>query len=961
MRIAAPLITAALAAALLTPGAAQADSDVSATAAAKKSRTSVTLKIGATKVNVADSVPAKITVTPSGKRTVRIQTRSKTNTWETVKKAKTNASGVLKTSFTTYKSGDWKVRAVVDETKQRAGATSSSKSLKSGYPAFGDPPTQELDPIKPGSLTVKQKATTNTGEFRVKVTKSGVTVTDGAGRTAWASAPDKAFLTATRSTLRWFQRSTAGAYWAQVDRGAKLLDQTISSVSTSAGGQVRIKGTVKGGGKKAYYTLTMQAFQAAPDVSVLQLGVTFNDKKSDVKVNSIQLTSGRGSDKAVHGFGNQYQGFDLSGQVLPILVQEQGVTRGQMPAAGAVDQATWGAGNLQTTYGGWPTYVTEENRSFGLTDRRASGAFSIADMRRAKQISLESFADTMYADVVARDTPRALMAARGAGVTRPVLSESVQRGAVLGLQGGTDKVRQVVTDMQAAGTKVDAVWLQDWVGKRTTVFGQQLWWTWQLNTAWYPGWNQMVADFKAQDIDVLTYVNPFVINQDEVDGVPIRNLYKEGEQKGFLVKNQVGDTYVVETIGFPTALVDLTNPAARDWFAGVIAEQVIGVGATGFMADFAEYTPFDSVLDKGSAAKQHSRWPQLWADTVKEACKRGGVPDCVAFFRSSYLGSPKSAPLMWAGDQMVNYAIEDGMANAVQGMLAGGVSGAPLVAQRHRWLHEHQRRGHQLHPTTGPECAVGGDAGLRRGHAHPRDEPSEHEPAGLRHPGDQGSVRARLADLRSPARLPQDRDRRGGRHRCPGDATRLAGPPGHEGSRAGPAVLPRRSPVDGAGAEGERDVGVGHVATRFVEARSHRRAVSGRLDRDRPGTHRDSGGIRRGRRPRGRPDRGCVAGGRTHQLSSAAAALARSGSPYAVREPLRGPGALTRSGSPYAVREPLRGPGALTRSGSPCAALDDSPTSEALPDRAECVRTGPWRTPPPARNRPCGTTPERAG
>jgi alpha-glucosidase len=98
------------------------------------------------------------------------------------------------------------------------------------------------------------------------------------------------------------------------------------------------------------------------------MDVSFNDKKSDVSVNSIQLTSGRGSDKAVHGFGNQYQGFDLSGQVLPILVQEQGVTRGQMPAAGAVDQATWGAGNLKTTYGGWPTYVTEQNRSFALAD-----------------------------------------------------------------------------------------------------------------------------------------------------------------------------------------------------------------------------------------------------------------------------------------------------------------------------------------------------------------------------------------------------------------------------------------------------------------------------------------------------------------------------------------------------------------------------------------------------------------
>jgi hypothetical protein len=169
MRIAAPLITAALAAALLTPGAAQADSDVSATAAAKKSRTSVTLKIGATKVNVADSVPAKITVTPSGKRTVRIQTRSKTNTWETVKKAKTNASG--------------SPEDVVHHVQERRleGPCCGRRDEKAGWrhefvevaqerlPRLRRPAQEKLDPIKPGSLTVKQKATTNTGEFRVSV------------------------------------------------------------------------------------------------------------------------------------------------------------------------------------------------------------------------------------------------------------------------------------------------------------------------------------------------------------------------------------------------------------------------------------------------------------------------------------------------------------------------------------------------------------------------------------------------------------------------------------------------------------------------------------------------------------------------------------------------------------------------------------------------------------------------
>jgi len=681
----APILIAAVAVALPTtaaPASASTTVDVPASvAAAAKQKSSVTLKVGVTKTTVAKSVPATVRVSPAAERKVSIQIRSKTNTWETVARGRTSGSGRLATSFTTYKDGDYKVRAVVAESKKRAGARSSSKSLKSRYPAFGDSPTNKLDPMKPGSLSITKKAakTVQVGAFRVAVARSGkpkVTVTDEQGRVAWASAPGRAFIGAARSTLRWFQRSTAGAFWPQVDRSARLRDQTVSSV-TVAGNSVRIKGTVSGGGKQAHYTMTMEPVARGTD-SVLRMKVGFDAKKSDVTPNSVMVTSGRSSKAAVHGFGNQYQPFDLSGQVLPILVQEQGVTRGQMPAAGAVDQATWGAGNLQTTYGGWPTYVTAQNRSFTLADTLASGALSVADMTRDKQISLESFSKKLTADVLARDTPQDLLRARSAGMTRPPLADFVQQGAVLGLQGGTDRVRQIVADMQAAGTKISAVWLQDWVGKRVTSFGQQLWWTWQLNKAWYPNWDQMVADFDAQGIKTLTYVNPFVIDQDSVDGVPIRNLYKEAEQKGYLVKNQVGDTYVVQTIGFPTALVDLTNPAARDWFAGVIAEQVLGVGASGFMADFAEYTPTDAVLFKGSAAKQHNRWPQLWADTVRKACTLGGVPDCVAFFRSSYLGSPQSAPLMWAGDQMVNYAAEDGMASAVEGMLAGGVSGAPL-------------------------------------------------------------------------------------------------------------------------------------------------------------------------------------------------------------------------------------------------------------------------------------------
>ena len=44
----------------------------------------------------------------------------------------------------------------------------------------------------------------------------------------------------------------------------------------------------------------------------------------------------------------------------------------------------------------------------------------------------------------------------------------VDRGAIVGIQGGTDVVRQRVAELQAAGVPLAGVWLQDWVGQRVT-------------------------------------------------------------------------------------------------------------------------------------------------------------------------------------------------------------------------------------------------------------------------------------------------------------------------------------------------------------------------------------------------------------------------------------------------------------------------------------------------------------
>jgi len=47
-------------------------------------------------------------------------------------------------------------------------------------------------------------------------------------------------------------------------------------------------------------------------------------------------------------------------------------------------------------------------------------------------------------------------------------------------------------------------------------------------------------------------------------------------------------------------MVDFTNPLARDWIKEIIKTNLVKEGrAGGWMHDFGEYMPFDSVLSSG--------------------------------------------------------------------------------------------------------------------------------------------------------------------------------------------------------------------------------------------------------------------------------------------------------------------------------------------------------------------------
>ena len=68
-------------------------------------------------------------------------------------------------------------------------------------------------------------------------------------------------------------------------------------------------------------------------------------------------------------------------------------------------------------------------------------------------------------------------------------------------------------------------------------------------------------------------------------------------------------------------MVDFTNPSARDWIKNIIKINLVQEGrAGGWMHDFGEYLPFDSVLSSGiDPVVYHNQYAADWAAVTKEA------------------------------------------------------------------------------------------------------------------------------------------------------------------------------------------------------------------------------------------------------------------------------------------------------------------------------------------------------
>lgn len=174
----------------------------------------------------------------------------------------------------------------------------------------------------------------------------------------------------------------------------------------------------------------------------------------------------------------------------------------------------------------------------------------------------------------------------------------------------------------------------------------------------------MLRRLKDKGLKICVWINPYIGQRSR--------LFKEGKENGYLVKKANGDVWQWNLWQPEMALVDFTNPAACEWFAGYLRE-LVDMGVDSFKTDFGERIPTDVVYYDGSDPnKMHNYYAYIYNKVVFEVLEEKlGKNEAALFARSATTGGQKF-PVHWGGDCYADY---ESMAETLRGGLSLGLGG----------------------------------------------------------------------------------------------------------------------------------------------------------------------------------------------------------------------------------------------------------------------------------------------
>ena len=191
-------------------------------------------------------------------------------------------------------------------------------------------------------------------------------------------------------------------------------------------------------------------------------------------------------------------------------------------------------------------------------------------------------------------------------------------------------------------------------------------------------------------LHICAWINPYIGQRGE--------MFKEGRDKGYLVRKPNGEVWQTDFWQAGMGLVDFTNPAAREWFKDKV-KALLNQGVDAIKTDFGERIPRDVVWYDGSPKlSMHNWYTQLYNQAVFEAIEETyGKGNACLYARSATVGGQQQ-PVHWGGDCESTF---NGMAQSLRAGLSLTSSGFGF------WSHD-IRRFRRCVPGPGRLQALGG-------------------------------------------------------------------------------------------------------------------------------------------------------------------------------------------------------------------------------------------------------------
>ncbi|MBM2620230.1 alpha-xylosidase [Actinoplanes sp. LDG1-06] len=376
-----------------------------------------------------------------------------------------------------------------------------------------------------------------------------------------------------------------------------------------------------------------------------------------------QLDLGVG--EAVYGLGERFGPLVKNGQSVDIWNEDGGTSS-------------------ELAYKNVPFYLT--NRGYGvLVDHPGKVSFEVAsEMVSRTQFSVAG--QTLSYFIVYGPTPADVLRKYTALTGRPALPPAWSFGLWLTTSFTTPYDEETVTsfvdgmaerDLPLSVFHFDTFWMREFH-----------WCDFEWDPAIFPDPPGMLKRLHDRGLRTCLWINPYIAQRSA--------MFAEGLANGYLVRKADGDVWQWDKWQAGMALVDFTNPDAREWYAAKLAA-LVEMGVDAFKSDFGERVPTDVVWHDGSdPERMHNYYTQIYNQVVFDVLRSAkGEGEAVLFARSATVGG-QQFPVHWGGDNSATY---ESMAESLRGGLSlmssgfgfwshdiGGFEGRPDPAVFKRWI-----------------------------------------------------------------------------------------------------------------------------------------------------------------------------------------------------------------------------------------------------------------------------------